>query len=331
MSKLAPSVFTGVADDALVALDIYGTKTAEVKNEFLSTVNSFASKFTSMLGSQKSLLSSITREVLAGNPFDRKTALQRLENVVRGSRGLMDGLTTTLQNDVLNAVGLDSLDAKSLTVTIGSVVRQISNGSATNALGITRILNTMGNTKGLMSIIDTSAEASMMGDLYGEVIKWRVPEATDLLMNGASTSARNSFLTRLAGQIGNEADQGSIKNILDKGKDAAGSLLAGAPDFAHRMVSNLKLDKVVTPDLYQEHLSILKSNLTTLQPNWAEGARKSVAVASLGIFKDASDDAMKLLLSDPDHRDTAMIAGVYYDTTLPPAPGTRRKFTATIY
>lgn len=331
MSKLAPSVFTGVADDALVALDIYGTKTAEVKNEFLSTVNSFASKFTSMLGSQKSLLSSITREVLAGNPFDRKTALQRLENVVRGSRGLMDGLTTGLQENVLNVVGLDKLDAKSLTLQIGGVMRQINSGGATNAIGITRILNTMGNTKGLMSIIDTGAESAMMGDLYGEVIKWRIPEATDMLMTGASTSARNSFLTRLAGQIGNEADQGSIKNILDKGKDAAGSLLAGAPDFAHRMVGNLKLDKIITPDQYPAELAVLKSNLDILQPNWSEAKRDSVSVTSLGMFKNASVDARKLLLSDPQYRDMTMVAGVYYDTTLPPAPGTRRKFTATIY
>lgn len=331
MSKLASSVFTGTADDKLVAPDIYGTKTAEVKNEFLSSISSFASKFTKLLGSQKSLLSSITREVLAGNPFDRKTALQRLENVISGSRGLMDGLTSSLQTNVLNAVGLENLDAKSLTVQVGNVVRQINNGGATNAIGISRILNTMGNTKGLMSIIDTNAEASLMGDVYGEVLKWRVPEATDMILNGASTGARNNFLTRLAGQIGNEADLGSIKSIVAKGEGAVGSLLAGAPDFAHRMVSNLKLDATVTPDKYQEQLTTLKSNLDAVQPNWATTTRGTETVSNLGMFQTASIDAKKLLTSDPSYRDDSLVAAAYYNTMLPPAPGTRRTFTAIDY
>lgn len=312
MSRIAKTTFSGAPTDNLEAVDVYGAVTTETRNSFITKVDEFGDNVLATIGRQQSALKDVTDIALGKGIDDPKAAQRRLEGVLSGSRASLTQISDTLQDSMLQTLGVDNRNTQQVKAVINNTATKIQSGSVTDARGVADILDDVTNTQGLVTVLDVEAQASVFSGMLQEVNRWGVPDTIDQVMDSIDDpDVKREVVRRSAHTVRQSTDIDTLERYVDQGPMVVNTLLSEVPDMAQQTLSQYQFPSETTPGDYATRLTQLVKVMDAFQSNWWQRDFAGQSATNLAVINTASDDALTLLRSDTTYRDAALIAGQY--------------------
>jgi hypothetical protein len=326
MVSIARPVFETGPKDKVAMVDAYNAVTPEVRNDLTSKLTSFGSTLSATFGAAGRTFSNIGNRITKGE-LNVDDAAKRIKSALGGSRSDIAGLASGVQNSIYSELtgtvpGTDYVKGATdlydnVQVVTGQATYQINSDrqSVQSILGF--VADLTGNS--VFKTLDMGAEAALIGGLMGTVSSWGVPALMDSLMEGKDENFRYSVYSRNSDQLIATSNIGMMEYYVDNGM--ASALTNRTPDYGPSYLAQYAFPVGTTPDQYPTLHAQLVKVMNALDPTWLVTYRGSVEtvsgddvtiktplpVTNLAVVAKASQDAIKLLVSDASTR-TAVLA-----------------------
>lgn len=319
---------TGV-EKAVIVVDVYGESATDspTNNETspLSILDNI--KLESIIPKSASdLISKVTRtpnlsltdaigmiSKVAGDPkaFGKAVGDNIMNDVLSsvGYNGTVDDVIKSFKEpinfrDVLTAAGEQNAQLKMI---IGDVDRIISKEDLQSATGIAKVLEELSGNSNLTSILDIAPQLSMVKGMVNEAMRLGLPEAVDGLIDSFEDDDDKRRL-RLFSTVNAAANSALtfIETQLDSEDIGAGAIMSFAPNITTSILSNYKLnDKYPTDDDVVKLIGVVKR----LDDGWMKYDRNGVVIEDISSLNSASEDALRVLMKNPDTQEAALMCG----------------------
>lgn len=332
MVSIARPVFETGPKDKVAMVDAYNAVTPEVRNELTSKLTSFGSTLSATFGAAGRAINNIGSRIQKGE-LNVDDAAKRIKSALGGSRSDIAGLASGVQNSIYSELtgtvpgtnyvkgATDLYDNVQVVSGQGTYLINSDRSSVSSILGFVSDLT--GNN--VFKTLDLGAEAALIGGLMGTVSSWGVPQLMDSLMEGKDDEFKYSVYSRNSDSLIRSSNIGMMEYYIDQGM--ASALTNRTPDYGPNYLASYAFPMGTTPDQYPTLHAQLVKVMTALDPTWLVTYRGSVEsvsgdgvtiktplpVTNLAVVARASQDAIKLLVSDPSTR-TAVLAAQNYPT-----------------
>jgi len=171
-------------------------------------------------------------------------------------------------------------------------------------------LNRLTSSSDIAHLFDVGAEASLLTSLFQESIALRLPDAVSALVTNAdsntavSQALRNVLTTALTS--GDIATTNTFADLM-----GSNQILAMLPNAASAILSNYAIRGQLPQSGLASEATALLALLTKVDPNWDSQLRGSTEIPNLAAFYDMSDDAKRVLETQPDYREMIQLGSFY--------------------
>lgn len=350
MLDFAIPSFTGLPNAIVKKIDPYKEMAIEVQNEIVSKKTAFELKFNDVIENSMSMVKGIKAKLEAGH-ITLLEAKDRIKDALSGSRQGITNLAQGLEDFILaDMTGLDPGTGyvrranemiDSVQMVINGKKALFDQGNFPNIRAITDFIGDLSNNS-LIKVFDLGAEAALVKGILTQVTGWGIPALIDETFGAKWNNEKNrydydyddvfrfSVTKRASEELAPTTDLKVIQQLMIHGGDKA--LVANNPEFPSQLLErynfplgivpgNIQPDK---PDVwtYEAELELLEKILNALKPDWFEVQRnvvnpgknpayKTEKVWNLLFLSKASEDAKKLLSSNPKYAPVMMTAPFY--------------------
>lgn len=306
---LATPSFTGVPDDKVKKIDIYGQVNDSIQNDLVSKVSAFDTDLGGIINKSLKAVRGIGAE-FAKTGMDIPTAISRVKEALGGSRYAISEISEIVERGIIgDMTGKDAgtgyvrgantmIDAVKLV--IDGADRTFNQPGYTNVSGILGFIKDLSGNQ-LIQIFDLGAEAALVRGVITEVSRWGVPELIDETLGAKWNKSKNiweysysdefrfSVTKRASDSISPSTSLDVIQALITHGGDKA--LIADNPSFPTQLLAGYVLPegcvqggpfpevptepygKQTKSNYVYEGYMLLKI-LNTLKPNWFYTERK---------------------------------------------------------
>lgn len=312
-SRLVDSVFTAGPQDKLDAVDVYGVKSSSLINTALQAAQSFGEDVLGMFRRSSGLLPNLANVLSlssSGLNINGGNLTNRIINSLGGSTGVINGLSASLKDTLVNTAGLDPNIYNQAVAVVGNITMSLETNQLSDARGVFDLINRVTGQSGLAQFFDVGAEANLISGLTGELIQLGVPDAIDVLVQNAkqSKAAEAALLGNVMGAI-QKSDMKTIQLMINK--LGVGGVLAKVPNAAYLILTFYQIPSGSKSSDYSGLLTTMVGIVSTLKPDWNTYTRNGVTVDNLAPFTYASKDALTLFKQSPTYAAAATIAPTY--------------------
>lgn len=299
--SLATATFTGIPDDVVKKIDVYGDLSSELQNSLTSKISAFDTNLNGIISKSLNTVNGIGAEI-ANRGIDLPTAINRIKDALGGSRSAITEISESLERAILgDLTGIDEGTGyvrranemvDSVKLVMDGYDRTFKQDGFTDASGVIRFIRDLSGNQ-LIDVFDLGAEAALAMGVITEISNWGIPELVDETLGAKRENDiwsykyddefRFSVVKRASDRISPSTNLAVINSLMIHGGDKA--LVADNPSFPLRLLSGYVLPEgcvqggpfPVDPDVpfgeqtktnyaYEGHL--LLHILNTLKPNW---------------------------------------------------------------
>lgn len=187
MLQLAIPTFTGVPNDAVKKIDVYGNVDDTLQNSLVSKISAFDSNLNGVISSSLKTVKGIG-DTLMNNGMDLITARDRIKEALGGSRYAITEISEMLERAITgDLTGIDegtgfvrgaNTMIDSVKLVIDGADRTFNQAGYKNVSGVMGFIRDLSGNQ-LIKTFDLGAEAALIKGIITEVSKWGVPELID--------------------------------------------------------------------------------------------------------------------------------------------------------
>lgn len=313
--KFIKTAFMGRSIDAMGTQDIYGINKSGATNlapdNDLSVV---AHDIIRILVDEKTLkdkLPTITKNASGSFDLSPNALTERVKGCLGNSSAAVNALGSTLTNMATSGLnGATAALMNQFEIQIGNVVSQCTANSVADANGLLNTLNRLTSSSDIAHLFDVGAEASLLTSLFQESIALRLPDAVSTLVTNADSNTavgqalRNVLTSAL--MSGDIATTNTFADLM-----GSNQILAMLPNAASAILSNYAIRGQLPQSGLASEATALLALLTKVDPNWDSQLRGSTEIPNLAAFYDMSDDAKRVLETQPDYREMIQLGSFY--------------------
>lgn len=313
-TKLAETFLTTGAKDELMTVDPLGVSDVNILNSLAGKLSGFDTSFlesfrsggTTVLGQ----LSSLVGGSDGGFSFDTSALTSRVLDSLGGSQGMLRNLTSELQSNLTQGFNIDSSIYDQVLGSINGTVSSFSTNNFSDARGIFDLVNQITGQSNLAQFFDVGAEANLLSGIFNEAIQLGIPMVVDALLSQADSSyAADQALRANIPTVIAYCDLDTATQLIDR--LGVNQVIADAPAMAQQLISTYRMPSGTTSDQYTLRYTELKAVLDILQPGWGRVNRNGTDIIDLGMFANASADAMVVLNTQSEWSPALKIARFY--------------------
>lgn len=313
-TKLAETFLTTGAKDELLTVDPLGVSDINILNSLAGKLSGFDTGFLESFRSGGSTIlgevSSLFGSGSGGFSFDAAALTNRVVESLGGSQGMLRNLSSELTTNLTQGVNIDSSIYDQVLGSINGTLSTFTTNSFGDARGIFDLVNQITGQSNLAQFFDVGAEANLLSGIFNEAIQLGVPMAIEALLDAADSSyAADQALRANIPTVIAYSDLSTATTLIDR--LGVNQVIADAPAMAQELLSTYKMPQGTTSAQYATRYSELKSVLDTIQPGWGHVDRNGTSIVDLGMFANASPDAIIILGTQVEWSAALKIAGLY--------------------
>lgn len=338
MSKPANTAFNGGPSDDLEAVDVYGVRDPERRNNYQSENSAFTDSLNNAFGAAKGYVEQAkdlgqeykgkAEDWARDQGIDPKQAEQNVRGALKGSKPALDKVGEDVskvilgdiqEGSMLNVPGSEGNYYKAYKIVEKNLtdgaedVKKLTNVDPDSAQSVMDMVSDVTGHP-LVQGSDLGAHAAVLHGAIEKMAEWGVPELIDdTLKKIKDEDLRREVARRSASKLvraGNiDMVESAIKNV------GASALVAENPRLPQQVLQMYQFKAKTTPEDYPELLTQLVWCMDRLQPNWFWTQRAGQDVWNLATLVRISDDARELLSSDETYRSPAITAQFFPERT----------------
>lgn len=326
-SLVADTVFNVGPNDALVAIDAYGTSPQNVINNLAGLLSDFDSSILDTIASDVEALAAMAAaiaDVAAVFSIDSAQMNTRVGDLTGGNRAYLSTVSANILANLVAGNGLNPATANLVSVQIGGVVARTNANNPSDVQNFVALLNgLMGPGASLATVVDEGATTSLLAgamvSCIGMGLSNLIPNLLTSVVATMSAAAITAALIAVAPLACAAADLVALSAILNcnqpSGQPTGGWCIELAvPNAVPLILKNYKMPPNHAPQFYNPYLNELLAVLTGIDPNWDTINRNGVMVNNLLALIGASADALTILKTEATYLTMATIASDYPST-----------------
>lgn len=310
----ASTMFSGKGTDEILSGDVYDIKESTALNSVFESAKGGAKSAVDFLKGQGGSTRDILRTALdlkAGfiTPMD---ALSRIGvglnpatfmKIKDGASGILD--------TVANGLGINPDIINELKVGVSGAFSYITNNNLLQPQGAFDVMKGLLNEPELLQFFDIQAETSLLTGMFKDAVDYGMTDVIGFVSESSKYDLR-SFEYAVMSVSGSAIENGNISTI-DKLLDyiTPEQFLGQNPNAINLIAGNYTLGDLITPDLYPAKLTELTGVMDKLDTNWMTKKVNDVVVNNYGAIASMSEDAIKLMKTNPVTRELALVAPFY--------------------
>lgn len=312
-SLFAKPAFTGTGLDAVAVQDVYAIKGDDkVINKaaiFDKATASLVNQALKGVGDLKKDLSSLVSNKDGSFSLSPEGLKDRLKDVLSGSNAAVDRLGDSITKTATGAVqGATQALMDRFSGTIDSAVSNFSTKNISDARGLFNSINELTRNPDMAKLMDLGAETRLLTGVFKEAIDLRVPKAIEVLIDG-DTVAIKQALKNITSNAMESGDMVTAKLLADK--LGSNQILALEPRAVEKLLSGFTLPQGTKQNELSDLGVTLKSTLVSINQKWNITSRAGGNIFNLEAMTSMSEDAKRVLETDPTLIDQIYIAGFY--------------------
>lgn len=350
MLNLANPSFVGLPTDIVKKVDPYGIVNADLQTSLASKLTAFDLDFGSVVSKSVDMVKKIGSK-LSDASISLPEARDRIKDALGGSRAGISSLAEGLEDMMLGDMtgrdpgtgyvrtANDMIDGVKMVINGKDAV--FSQSGFANIRSITDFIGDLTNNT-LINVFDLGAEAALIKGVLNQVTGWGVPQIIDETFGAKWNESKQNYdykyddtfrfsvVKRASVDLAPTTDLATINQLMIHGGPTA--LVAANPNYPEQVLEQYSFPLGIRPGpinplspddkRYETELALLVSILDTLKPDWFQISRKVFNPLptpawtiemdwNLRFISRASEDAKKLLMSDPKYV-KAMLTAPFY-------------------
>lgn len=285
-APLALTTLQAGPDDKAAAIDIYTQTTANPVIEGIQNLNTeMMDSVNALFGKAPSLGDAL--DTMGVKKLESKDILSGLISTDTQLQSAFSSLDSSLQSFITNVKG--NVDVR---LTADGLKTAYKLSSKVNVAGVTAMVNVLGGKKGLVDIVDISAQTNLLTNVLKVSAKMNIPNAFTTVIGAVTNRNVAMRVTKnILGTVVSSSNVNMLMNIADA--HAKGTIRVNAGSFVNKFAANFKIPLGTRPGDYLQIGADISSSFGKLNPKWnlsiTTGGRSlingSIMLSSSGQFK----------------------------------------------